>query len=70
MITVLLAFLGITACCLDIMHAGDVLLLEAQTSYPTASGFVPVEVKLGYLGQTCILTMIGPSTALFAAHCF
>lgn len=28
------------------MHAGDVLLLEAQTSYPTASGFVPVEVEL------------------------
>lgn len=27
------------------MNAGDVLLLEAQTSYPTASGFVPVEVE-------------------------
>lgn len=24
----------------------------------------------GYLGQTCTLTMIGPSTALSAAHCF
>ncbi|MCI0748397.1 MAG: S8 family serine peptidase [Verrucomicrobia subdivision 3 bacterium] len=28
------------------MQPGDVLLLEAQTSYPTASGFVPVEVEL------------------------
>jgi len=27
------------------MNAGDVLLLEAQTSYPTASGYVPVEVE-------------------------
>jgi hypothetical protein len=27
------------------MNAGDVLLLEAQTSYPTVSGFVPVEVE-------------------------
>ncbi|HYH45008.1 MAG TPA: S8 family peptidase, partial [Thermoanaerobaculia bacterium] len=30
----------------DAMKAGDVLLLEAQTSYPTATGFVPVEVEL------------------------
>jgi subtilisin family serine protease len=28
-----------------IMSAGDVLLLEAQTSYPTATGYVPVEVE-------------------------
>lgn len=27
------------------MTAGDVLLLEAQTTYPTASGYVPVEVE-------------------------
>lgn len=27
------------------MSSGDVLLLEAQTTYPTASGFVPVEVE-------------------------
>lgn len=27
------------------MSLGDVLLLEAQTSYPTAAGFVPVEVE-------------------------
>ncbi len=27
------------------MNAGDVLLLEAQTSWPTASGYVPVEVE-------------------------
>lgn len=27
------------------MNAGDVLLLEAQTSYPTATGYVPVEVE-------------------------
>lgn len=27
------------------MASGDVLLLEAQTSYPTASGYVPVEVE-------------------------
>jgi subtilisin family serine protease len=27
------------------MSSGDVLLLEAQTSYPTASGYVPVEVE-------------------------
>jgi subtilisin family serine protease len=30
----------------SVMDAGDVLLLEAQTSYPTASGFLPVEVEL------------------------
>ena len=29
----------------SVMSAGDVLLLEAQTSYPTAAGFVPVEVE-------------------------
>jgi hypothetical protein len=28
-----------------VMAAGDVLLLEAQTSYPTAAGYVPVEVE-------------------------
>jgi subtilisin family serine protease len=28
-----------------IMESGDVLLLEAQTTYPTVSGFVPVEVE-------------------------
>jgi Subtilase family len=27
------------------MQAGDVLLLEAQTTYPTVSGFVPVEIE-------------------------
>jgi len=27
------------------MHAGDVLLIEAQTPHPNASGFVPVEVE-------------------------
>jgi hypothetical protein len=30
----------------DAMKPGDVLLLEAQASYPTAAGFVPVEVEL------------------------
>ncbi len=29
----------------DAMNAGDVLLLEAQTSYPGAGGYVPVEVE-------------------------
>ena len=29
----------------DHMSAGDVLLLEAQTSHPNATGFVPVEVE-------------------------
>lgn len=29
----------------SVMAAGDVLLLEAQTSYPGAGGFVPVEVE-------------------------
>lgn len=29
----------------DHMNAGDVLLLEAQTSYPGAAGYVPVEVE-------------------------
>lgn len=28
-----------------VMHPGDVLLLEAQTEYPTAANFVPVEVE-------------------------
>ena len=30
---------------ISVMSYGDVLLLEAQTSYPTASGYVPVEVE-------------------------
>ena len=29
----------------SVMSQGDVLLLEAQTSYPTAAGYVPVEVE-------------------------
>lgn len=30
----------------DAMHTGEVLLIEAQTSFPTATGLAPVEVEL------------------------
>ena len=29
----------------SVMSAGDVLLLEAQTTYSTASGYVPIEAE-------------------------
>lgn len=41
------------------MSAGDVLLLEAQTSYPTASGFVPVEVEPAVFDAIHFATALG-----------
>ena len=41
------------------MSAGDVLLLEAQTSYPTASGYVPVEVEQAVFDAIQYATSLG-----------
>ena len=42
-----------------VMNAGDVLLLEAQTTYPTAAGFVPVEVEQAVFDAIEFATSVG-----------
>lgn len=43
----------------SVMDAGDVLLLEAQARYPTASGFVPVEVEPAVFDAISVATSTG-----------
>jgi hypothetical protein len=43
----------------DVMNSGDVLLLEAQTSYPGADGYVPVEVEQAVFDAIAFATSAG-----------